>query len=74
MKRTPDALALFPSQKEAARLLGVSQAAVSQWVTAGRIPTKRALEVRARLEFRADFDADAYLQLIMAEMRLAEAA
>lgn len=65
--RTADAIALFPSQKRAAEALGVSQPAVAQWVSTGRIPTKRALQVRNLLRDREDFDADAFTRLIEAE-------
>lgn len=64
---TADALSLFPSQKEAARRLGVSPAAVCQWLAAGRVPTKRALFLRTLLEGHDGFDSDAYLRLIAAE-------
>lgn len=64
---TADALSLFPSQKEAARRLGVSPAAVCQWLAAGRVPTKSAHQIRRVLKGHEGFDSDAYLNLIAAE-------
>lgn len=72
--RTADAVSFFPSQAEVARLLKVTPAAVTQWVSAGRLPPRRAYEVRDLLRDHPDFDADAYTRLIEAEVMKGRAA
>lgn len=66
-KRTADAVSLFASQSRLAELLGVTPPAVAQWTAAGRLPTKRALQVRDLLKDQPGFDAAAYTRLIEAE-------
>lgn len=73
-KRTADAVSLFSSQARLASDLGVTPSAVTQWVSAGRLPTKRALQVRDLLRGRADFDADTFTRLIEAEAMAERAA
>ncbi len=71
---TADALGYFSSVAEAASVLGVTQPAVSHWRTKGRLPTKRALQVRDLLKDQPGFDADAFTRLIEAEALAGRAA
>jgi predicted transcriptional regulator len=72
--KSTDAVRWFPSQGEMARCLKVTPAAVCQWLRAGRLPPRRAYEVRDLLRNRPDFDADAYTRLIEAEVMKRRAA
>lgn len=67
LETTADALRYFASISEAATALGVTQPAVSHWRAKGRIPTRRAYQMRDLLTGRPGFDAAAYTLLIEGE-------
>ena len=47
MDKIREAVEFFGTQADMARALGVSAAAVNQWIKAGEIPAGRALQIEA---------------------------